>query len=212
MKRAVDLSVALVLSVMVLPALVVACVVTAVSLRAWPLFTQERIGQDGRPFRFVKIRSLPPSTPQYADKYSVATFEAPWFCRMLRRCHLDELPQLFLVVAGRMSLVGPRPEMPQLHRGLEPGFALERTRVRPGCTGLWQIGDQCHRLIGESPEFDRFYLANQTLALDTWILWRTVCMVVSGRTVTMDEVPEWAQRRVPVRPAAEAAIGPVEVH
>ena len=70
MKRVVDLVVAIVLVVAVAPVVLVCAVVVALSLRSWPFFAQDRVGQDGQVFRFVKIRTLPPSTPAYADKYA----------------------------------------------------------------------------------------------------------------------------------------------
>jgi hypothetical protein len=98
-----------------------------------------------------------------------------------------------------MSLVGPRPEMPGLHAELDPHFASARTFARPGCTGLWQVGRHCDRLIGESPQYDSFYIANYGLALDLWIMLQTARKVVQGgRTVELHEVPAWAERARPV--------------
>src|SRR2546430_8951232 len=116
--------------------MVLAMALTVVSLRAWPVFTQTRIGKNGKPFKMVKLRTLPPDFPRYAGKHEVRKVKLPWISRTLRRLHLDELPQLGLVPAGKMSLVGPRPEMPHLHGVFDEGFAAKRTSVRPGCTGL----------------------------------------------------------------------------
>jgi lipopolysaccharide/colanic/teichoic acid biosynthesis glycosyltransferase len=119
---------------------------------------------------------------------------------LLRRLHLDELPQLWLVPSGRMSLVGPRPEMPGLHEMFGSDFAALRTSVRPGCSGLWQIGDGAAQLIWESPEFDEVYVANAGVRLDLWVLWRTVgtmCGLTSP--CELREVPSWAMRHRPVR-------------
>ena len=196
LKRAVDLVVGLILLAACLPVILVIAVGSALTLRAWPFFVQERIGRDGQTFRFLKIRTLPTATNPYADKYSLAELDIPRFTRLLRALHLDELPQLLLVVLGRMSLVGPRPEMPTLHAALPPGFAQARSRVRPGCTGLWQVGVDCDGLIGEAPEYDAYYVAHRSQRLDLWILWQTVRKVVSGGAgqVVLDEVPTWASR------------------
>jgi lipopolysaccharide/colanic/teichoic acid biosynthesis glycosyltransferase len=193
-RRAIELAVTVVLVVVTLPVMVAAAVGSAVVLRAWPLFVQERIGRDGVPFRFVKIRTLPTSVPRYLDKHALAAHEVPRFCRALRRLHLDELPQLFLVLTGRMGLVGPRPEMAVLHGRLDADFARLRTSVRPGCTGMWQISSGCGDLIGSHPEYDRHYLANRSLRLDLWILARTVLMVLGRDTVHLADVPAWARR------------------
>jgi lipopolysaccharide/colanic/teichoic acid biosynthesis glycosyltransferase len=193
-RRAIELAVTVVLVVVTLPVMVAAAIGSAVVLRAWPLFVQERVGRDGVPFRFVKIRTLPTSVPRYLDKHALAAHEVPRFCRALRRLHLDELPQLFLVLTGRMGLVGPRPEMAVLHERLDPDFARLRTSVRPGCTGMWQISSGCGDLIGSHPEYDRHYLANRSLRLDLWILARTVLMVLGRDTVHLADVPVWARR------------------
>lgn len=192
-RRVFDLSVSIALALATLPVLLVAVIGSAISLRAWPFFCQERIGRHGAPFRFVKVRTLPPSAPAYADKYQLDQHTIPPFCRLLRALHLDELPQLYLVMAGRMSLVGPRPEMRVLHDQMPAGFATERTSVRPGCTGLWQISESCTGLIGAAPEYDRFYLRHRTLRLDTWVVVRTALKMssLSGR-LTLEAVPPWA--------------------
>ena len=194
LKRAVDLVVGLILLAACLPVIVVIAVGSAITLRASPFFVQDRVGRDGETFRFLKIRTLPSSTNAYADKYALADLDIPRFTRLLRALHLDELPQLLLVVLGRMSLVGPRPEMPTLHAALPPSFAQARSRVRPGCTGLWQVGVDCDGLIGEAPEYDAYYVAHQTQRLDLWILWQTVRKVVRGGAgqVQLGDVPAWA--------------------
>lgn len=194
MRRMVDLVAATVLLTLALPVIVPAALGCAVALRAWPFFVQQRIGRDGRPFRFVKLRTLPTTVPRYQDKLSLTMDDVPRFCRVLRLAHIDELPQLALVITGRMSLVGPRPEMPALHARLEPTFARVRTSVRPGCTGLWQVSRDCVRLIGERPQYDVFYVANRGVRLDLWILGRTLAKMLRRRTVTLADVPGWAQR------------------
>jgi lipopolysaccharide/colanic/teichoic acid biosynthesis glycosyltransferase len=192
-KRALDLILGTLLSLLVLPTVVCLAVGAAVSLGAWPFFVQRRVGRDGREFRIIKIRTLPPTAPAYADKYTIAKVPTPRFCAMLRRLHLDELPQLFLVPFGSMSLVGPRPEMRVLHDRFDPEFAAARTTVRPGCTGLWQISDGIDALISEVPQYDLVYIANAGVRLDLWVFWQTVkTMVRRGGLTTLDEIPAWA--------------------
>jgi hypothetical protein len=86
--------------------------------------------------------------------------------------------------------------MPTLHAALPAGFALARSRVRPGCTGLWQVGVDCDGLIGESPQYDTFYVTHRNQRLDLWILWQTVRKVVRGGAgqVGLHDVPTWASR------------------
>ena len=191
-KRSFDLVVAVSLLLLALPMIVLAALGSAVSLRAWPFFTQERIGRNGERFRFVKVRTLPVTFNRYIDKHQLDLAKVPAFCQLLRRLHLDELPQLFLVIAGHMSLVGPRPEMPHLHEGMPDDFRSLRTSIRPGCTGLWQVSDSCTDLIGISPEYDRFYVAHQSLRLDLWVLARTLLKMTGfSRPFTLQTIPAW---------------------
>lgn len=205
-KRAADILIASVLLVVTLPVVLVSAIGSAIVLRAWPFFVQRRVGWDGRTFRFVKIRTLPTSTPAYLLKNDLELAEVPRFARALRRLHLDELPQLFLVLTGRLSLVGPRPEMTAFHERLDPTFARERTSVRPGCTGLWQIGLGCTGLLGEAPEYDRYYLRNQSLRLDLWILTRTALLMLGlSGLIGLEDVPAWAAGDLELAPARATA-------
>lgn len=193
-RRGFDIVGATALLVVAVPMIVVFAAILAVSLRAWPFFAQTRVGRDGASFRFLKLRTLPPTAPAYADKYAIQSVEIPAFARLLRATHLDELPQLFLVLAGRMSLVGPRPEMPKLHESFSARHQATREAVRPGCAGIWQVSVDNHRLIHEAPAYDLFYSEQASLRLDLWILWRTALLAVGGRRVSLDDVPGWALR------------------
>jgi len=191
-RRALDISISLALLLIALPIIVVIASGSALTLRAWPFFVQDRVGRDGRLFRFLKVRTLPVSVPGYVDKHQLDLGRIPAFCRLLRRLHLDELPQLLLVLRGRMSLVGPRPEMAHLHEAMPSDFASLRTSVRPGCTGLWQVSSACTGLISEAPEFDRTYLDRRTLRLDLWVLAHTTRKMLGfGRAVSLFDIPAW---------------------
>ena len=191
-KRAIDMLAGTALALVALPLVLVLAAISAVSFRAWPFFVQRRVGRFGHPFRLVKVRTLPRHVPRYADKYAIQGVPLPRWAQFARRHKLDELPQLFLVPLGKMSLVGPRPEMGGLHESFESAFATARTSMRPGCTGLWQISDQCHRLISEGVEYDKFYMRNHSVRLDLWILARTVRTVLGGKPVGLGDVPSWA--------------------
>jgi lipopolysaccharide/colanic/teichoic acid biosynthesis glycosyltransferase len=191
-KRSVDVVVGTFLAIVALPFMVVLAIGCAISLRAWPIFVQRRVGKDGREFRLPKLRTLPKSAPTAVDKYALDGTDIPTFCRLLRRAHIDELPQLFVVPLGRMSLVGPRPEMPTLLARYPSDFAAERARVRPGCTGLWQISVASGMLIYETPEFDLTYIENRGLRLDAWIMYRTLRMWATGRgAIDFADIPHW---------------------
>lgn len=194
-KRTFDIVGGTLLALVVVPVVLTLAVVSAIVFRAWPFFCQDRVGRGGRPIRVIKIRSLAPATPSGADKYELQRFEHRRFGRFIRRTHLDELPQLFLVPIGRMSLVGPRPEMPHIAQRFSPDQRAARELLRPGCTGLWQVSDAATRMMHEAPEFDLFYATHRSLRLDLWILWRTARQSIVAGTVSLDSLPAWSGAR-----------------
>lgn len=197
-RRAFDVAVSAVLIPLTLPVLFMVVVGSAISLRAWPFFTQERIGRHGETFRFLKVRTLSPSVPSYIDKHELAEHSIPPFCQMLRTLHLDELPQLFLVPGGHLSLVGPRPRMlPEAEEHGDERYEALRTSIQQGCTGLWQVSGHQGR-VSDRPEYDEFYVAHRSARLDAWILWRTLRQMVVPTTVELDDVPAWTLRRRPL--------------
>jgi lipopolysaccharide/colanic/teichoic acid biosynthesis glycosyltransferase len=186
-KRALDLAIGIPLALVVTPLVIVLALLMWASLRCWPFFVQQRVGRDGELFRMVKIRTLPRHAPRYASKYDLDEVVTTRAGRFLRKTHLDELPQLFLVVWGSMSLVGPRPEMAQLMDRFDAQHAALRCAVRPGCTGLWQVSEDASKLISEVPEYDRSYVLHGRASLDLFLLWSTVrCALLSGRSVSFD--------------------------
>lgn len=204
-RRDIDILISSTLLLLTLPVMIVTIVGSALALRTSPFFSQVRVGRGGEHFRFVKIRTLPPTTPAYTDKHQLDMHAIPAFCRLIRRLHLDELPQLIHVLSGRMSMVGPRPEMPHLHEGMNPEFAGLRTSVAPGCTGLWQISPACVELIHESPQYDEFYVANRSVRVDLWVMYRTALKMTGlGRHVGLEEIPAWVAPAVSERAPATA--------
>jgi lipopolysaccharide/colanic/teichoic acid biosynthesis glycosyltransferase len=194
-KRLVDVLFGTLLLFFALPVIVVLAIVSSVTLKAWPFFVQARVGRDGRHFRFPKIRTLPKTAAAAADKHEIASIPLPRWCALLRKTHLDELPQLVCVVTARMSLVGPRPEMPELLVRYPHAFAERRGAVRPGCTGLWQISVAHAGMIYDGQEYDEFYIERASLGLDIWILWRTVLASLSSRyEIRLDDLPSWTSR------------------
>jgi exopolysaccharide biosynthesis polyprenyl glycosylphosphotransferase len=156
------------------------------------LFRQIRIGADGRPFQMLKFRSMVVDAEARLrdlarhDEGNGVLFKMrqdPRVTRVgavLRRFSLDELPQLWNVVRGDMSLVGPRPPLPQEVIGYSDD-ATRRLRVRPGMTGLWQVSGRSDLSWEESLRLDLRYVDNWSLALDATILWRTLRAVI-GRS------------------------------
>ena len=156
------------------------------------LFRQTRIGRDGREFTLLKFRSM------YADAEARRTellsrnerAEGLLFKikndpritpvgRWLRKFSLDELPQLINVLTGRMSLVGPRPPLPQEYAQYHDAVH-RRLRVKPGLTGLWQVSGRSDLSWEESIRLDLRYVDNWSAAMDLQILWKTARAVVSG--------------------------------
>jgi lipopolysaccharide/colanic/teichoic acid biosynthesis glycosyltransferase len=185
-KRTLDLALGVPLTVLALPFIVGSALAAAVSLRAWPFFIQRRVGRDGELFTVVKIRTLPCRTPRYASKDEIAAVETTRTGRYLRASHADELPQLLLVCLGRMSLVGPRPEMESLVDRFHPDDAALRTRVRPGCTGLWQVSAASQGLISDAPEYDRAYVGHASARLDLYLLMATALVAMGFRPRDFD--------------------------
>lgn len=191
-KRLFDLSVAVPAAIVTLPVTATLAAITSIRYRQSPLFTQPRLGHGGQEFKFWKIRSLPRFAPDTADKYQLQALDLPKFSQVIRTRHLDELPQLWLVISGKMSLIGPRPEMPTLSASFDQDFVAKRLSVRPGCTGLWQVSRGSRGLIGESPEWDLHYVENATLRLDLWISYRTVLMMTKLQEVeSLSNIPRW---------------------
>ena len=203
-KRSIDLVVGSVLCLLSLVVAVALMVGSMLSFRANPLFVQTRVGRYRKHFRVIKIRSLPTATHAYTDKYSLRSEPTTGFGSFIRATHLDEIPQLWLVLIGRMSLVGPRPEMAQLADSFVPHQAQARSPFRPGCTGLWQLSHHSDGLMSESPEYDLFYAEHQSALLDLWILWRTVKQIAfRGASISLADVPARLYSRSVTTPLAE---------
>lgn len=195
-KRLGDAVIGTVLALLALPLILLLAAGVCLTLRTWrPFFTQERIGLRGRGIRILKLRTLPPDFPPYALKTALAGVALPRFSAFLRASHLDELPQLFQVPFGRLSLVGPRPKMPDKYEPVDAGYGSMRIRVPQGCTGLWQISRHAPEPPDQAPEYDAFYLQHASLRLDLWIAWRTVLLFLHlAPAIDLDEVPAWARR------------------
>jgi lipopolysaccharide/colanic/teichoic acid biosynthesis glycosyltransferase len=195
-KRAFDVIAGTALALVALPVMVLLCAGSTIVFRTWPVFVQQRVGHRGRVFSFPKIRTLRQSATRALDKYELDAAAIPWWGRTLRRSHLDELPQLLLVPLGRMSLVGPRPEMTELMDRYPPHLAAARQTVRPGCTGVWQISESAAKMIYEAPEYDLVYVENVSLRLDLWLLFRTVPGLLFAPPIAgIDALPDFV--RVP---------------
>lgn len=175
-KRALDIVVSGTLLLLAGPLLLVCAVVLRLADGPGVVFRQERVGKDGRPFTLLKFRThRPADAHEAATRWSVADErEMRPFCRMLRRTSFDELLQLWNVLRGDMSLVGPRPERPYFvsrFSQAHPGYAA-RHRMRAGITGLAQVnGLRGDTSIEDRARFDNAYI-------DNWSLWQDVCILL----------------------------------
>lgn len=194
LKRVVDLLVGIPLAVALTPLMVIVGIVSAGTFRSSPVFIQERLGKDGRRFRVMKIRSLPRHSPEYLPKNELGSLVDSRWGRFIRSTHIDELPQLWHVVSGKMSLIGPRPEMPNLAATFDQDFVRERLAVAPGCTGLWQISTAASGMIGDDTSLDLYYLRHWSVRLETWIALRTVALLFGKDPLSgVEWIPRWAR-------------------
>ena len=184
-KRFVDVLFATTMLAVLAPALLL--IALGVRLEGGPgvFFKQERVGVDGRSFDVIKFRSLRP-TPDLAAETTWNIADSPRlgpYGRFLRKTSLDELPQLFNILRGDMSLVGPRPERPHFvsqFKAAYPSYEA-RHRVPSGLTGLAQVhGLRGNTSIADRARFDNYYIENWSLWLDLKIMLRTVSAVLRG--------------------------------
>lgn len=192
LKRALDVTAILLAAPVVVP--VVVALAFAVSRDgSKPFYSQQRVGQHGRAFRMWKLRSMVPDADERMEAYlaSNPAARAEWdetqklkndprvtpFGRFLRKSSLDELPQLWNVFTGDMSLVGPRPMMLN-QQALYPGMAYYA--LRPGITGYWQTAGRNRTTFEARAEYDTVYEESLSLATDAKILVRTVGVVMNG--------------------------------
>lgn len=179
-----------------LPVLVLVFATIAVAVRATSsgpaFFIQKRVGRHGVPFGMIKFRSMYKGAEQRRDEV-LDSSDRPGLCfkskndpritpfgRFLRRSSLDELPQLINVLLGQMSLVGPRPALPQ-EVAEYPTAALERLSVLPGITGAWQVAGRADLGFDEMVALDVGYVRYATMSVDLRILAQTFGAVASGR-------------------------------
>ena len=175
MKRLMDIVGSLLLIILSIPVMLAVAIGVRLSGSGSVIFRQERVGRNKKPFIMHKFRSMYDNTAH--DAWTVQNdARRTRFGRFIRKYSLDELPQLFDVLVGNMSLVGPRPELPRYVRQFKRDVPLYlvRQQVRPGMTGWAQI----HGLRGDTSiekrvEYDIWYIENWSLMLDIRILLRT---------------------------------------
>ena len=191
-KRIVDIVGAVLAIAVTAPVILIALALVSMDGHA-PIYTQSRIGRDGRVFRMLKIRSMVPDSVKaltdHLERNVAARIE--WEAtqklrhdpritrigRIIRKTSIDELPQLWNVLKGDLSLVGPRPLMPD-QLGLYPGLCY--FGATPGLTGLWQVEGRGDTAMSARAWFDQRYAADVSFRRDVVILLKTIGSVVRG--------------------------------
>jgi len=179
LKRVFDLVVAAIGLVVLSPLLLAAVLVVRLTSQGPGIFSQIRVGRDGKPFRCHKLRTMyvdTPSVPTHDVKASQVTKAG----RFLRRTKFDELPQLWNVLKGEMSFVGPRPCLPSQTELIEERLKRDVLALRPGITGISQIRGIDMSTPALLAESDADYLEKQSLAFDLRVLFRTFLGSGSG--------------------------------
>lgn len=189
-KRIFDIAVSGVLVLVLLPVMMVIGLAVALTYRGNPLFLQHRNGLRGKQFQIYKFRTMPNPLVERESPLFVSRQDAtiPSFSHLLRNTGLDELPQLFNILKGDMSLVGPRPQ-PVNHLAYYseriPGYA-RRLEMLPGLTGLVQVSPLRHTTgaledIAERVEYDLYYIDHWSFGLDLKILLKTLARMLGAR-------------------------------
>ena len=191
-KRLFDLIVGGILTLLALPAMGLVALAIKLGSTGPILFCQQRVGENGRLFTMYKFRSMVDGAEGMQEQVNDVDDEGHMIHkkeddprvtrvgRFIRKFSLDELPQLFNVLRGDMSLVGPRPELPWLVEKYEP-WQRKRFAVPQGLTGWWQVNGRSNKPMHLYTEDDLYYIQNYSLLLDIVILWKTIGVVLRGR-------------------------------
>lgn len=191
-KRCFDLAFVLATGIVVVPLILLLALIVALDGHK-PFYSSPRVGRNGRDFNMIKLRTMVPDADAQLESFLNRNDGArqEWnstqklkqdpritrFGRFLRKTSLDELPQVVNVLIGDMSIVGPRPMMPQ-QRPLYPG--LSYYALRPGLTGLWQVSARNDSNFAQRAEFDRLYEQDLGLIGDVRLIFLTFRVVFKG--------------------------------
>ena len=182
-----DLTVAIAALIVLAPLLALIAIAVKLGSRGPVLFMQERIGWQGRRFQIIKFRSMVHHAPYLRNPDGSAycsdtDLRVTRLGRILRRTSLDELPQLWNVVRGEMSLIGPRPELAEGTRSYRPAH-FRRLDVRPGMTGWAVVHGRNNVPISTRRDLDTWYADHAGLVLDLKILLRTMALIMAGKGI-----------------------------
>lgn len=188
-KRLIDITLASIALIFFAPLLLIVALAIRIESSGPIIFRQKRVGHQGRVFTIYKFRSM-----VHAPGSEIRLFkddDGKWrhkipedprvtrVGRVIRHLSIDELPQLFNVIQGSMSLVGPRPELPQIVNSYQP-WQHQRHIVRPGLTGWWQVQGRSDLPMHENSEFDLYYVDRLSFRTDCMIIARTLRIIIKG--------------------------------
>jgi exopolysaccharide biosynthesis polyprenyl glycosylphosphotransferase len=189
LKRIVDVLGALLGLILLSPVFIFLAATIKLTSKGPVFYKQVRIGKDGKPFDFYKFRSMTVSDGEDEERKKlmlqfmkekgengtkiVNDTRVTWIGKFIRKTSIDELPQLFNVIKGDMSLVGPRPCLPYEYENYEE-WQKRRTAVIPGCTGLWQVSGRSQVSFNDSVILDLYYIKNVSLWFDVKLIFKTI--------------------------------------
>ncbi len=179
LKRVLDISIALISILLIFPILILCIILIKLSSKGPVFFKQERLGQYGKIFQILKLRTMYHCKREINREVFIDNAEVTKIGKILRRYKLDELPQLFNILNGTMSLVGPRPA-PVGHLDIFDENGKKRLFVRPGLTGLAQINGNIFLDWPERWIYDRIYVEKLTFTFDVYIIFKTMLIVIFG--------------------------------
>ena len=180
-RRAIDIVVALTMLVLSSPLLLAAAIAIRLESPGPVIYRQRRVGRGGRPFQLLKLRTMVAGAERLGAGLKVDAGD-PRITRIgaiLRRTSLDELPNLLNVLRGEMSIIGPRPTIPEQVARYSPR-QRRRLEIRPGITGWAQVNGRASLPWAERIELDIYYIEHRSVALDLKIIWRTIFLVLGG--------------------------------
>lgn len=183
LKRSVDFIVSFIMLLLLSPILVLFCILIPIDSAGPPFYTQQRLGKDGKSIKIIKLRSMfldaEKDGPQWAQKIDPRITRIGAFIRNTR---IDETPQLFNVLRGDMSLIGPRPEREYFYQEFDkflPNFK-NRLLVKPGITGWAQVNGGYDLTPKKKLDFDLYYIQHRSFVMEIKIIFRTLAIVFTG--------------------------------